>query len=505
MRKGLLAALALVVANSAAQAQYWPNQPRPNYYPAPQQGAVWVVPPPPTYYSNPAPRATYPTASPNYLPQNYFPGRALQVLPPAPATPVPPEPVRVESAPSAGEVRVQTVSRPSSGSGPLAYFTVLQTAPAAAAQPPAEPVVFHRECHENGFASFDYLLAWIRHGPLGVPLVTTGSVADADPGSLDSAGTAVLFGDRKLDYRMFHGFRLEVGRFFDDDNRYSVDANFFYLFPRHVRFQRGSDDSGLPVLGRPVFNVVQGDEDVFQIATPALDPDFPVIIVGRTAIDARAEIMGGEVNGRWHAYCGRRLHTEVLGGFRTLRLEESLTIRDTAQPLTTDSGLSFNGNPLNAGDIVIDRDGFRTENQFYGLQIGGKARWECERMFLDVVGKLAMGVTDQRARIEGSSTLVSAGLTESAVGGILALPTNIGEHNRQVFGVIPELGVNIGVEVTNNLRFRVGYAALMWNGVTRPGTDQDFASVTGAARPAFHFREEVFFLQSFNFGLEFHY
>jgi len=36
-------------------------------------------------------------------------------------------------------------------------------------------------------------------------------------------------------------------------------------------------------------------------------------------------------------------------------------------------------------------------------------------------------------------------------------------------------------------------------------TDQDFGGAVGAARPQFQFREEVFWLQSFNFGIEFHF
>ena len=36
-------------------------------------------------------------------------------------------------------------------------------------------------------------------------------------------------------------------------------------------------------------------------------------------------------------------------------------------------------------------------------------------------------------------------------------------------------------------------------------TDQDFASVNGPSAPVFRFREEVFFLQTLNFGFELHY
>lgn len=518
MRKGLLASVALVLGHTAAQAQYWPAQ-RPYYQPQPNQAPVWIVPQQaPVYSQQQAPRAAYPASNVPYLPQGYFPQQ--QVMLPVPlaaqGTPVPPEPARTEPVPANVSVPAKTVARPVATTSPTYYYQTLPSTTVTRA--PVEPVVYHRECNERWWTSFDYLTAWIKNAPLRIPLVTTGSVTDTDPGALDEPGTIVLYGNRRVDFRMFQGVRLEVGRFLDDENRFSVDASGFYFLPRHVRFQRASDDSGLPILGRPVFNVTQGDEDVFQISSPELDPDFPVIIAGRTSVDSRAQMLGAEINGRWHCYRGSRLHTEVLGGFRTMRLEEHLQIRDQIQPLTDDSGLTFNGNPVFAGDILTDQDRFRTENQFYGFQVGGKLRWEMDRAYVDLVGKVALGVTDQRARIEGVSTLSSAGLFQSAVGGILALPSNIGEHNRQVFGAIPEIGVNVGVDVTNHLRFKAGYSLIVWNGVTRPGllidrsvnpsqipTDQDFASVAGPTAPVFRFREEVFFLQTLNFGFEFHY
>ncbi len=522
MRKGFLAALALVLGHTSAQAQYYPAQ-RPVYYPTPNQGMVWVVPQAPAYYPNPAPRAAYPAAGANYLPQNYFPAPTMQAgPPPAPATPVPAEPVRTEAAPANGAVAGKTVSRPVTSSGPAQYFASIP-ASAAVTHAPLEPVVFHRDCNERFWVGGSYLAGWINQGPLGVPLVTTGSVNDTNPGALGEKGTVVLFGDRKLDFRMLQGLRLDIGHFFDNDNRFSADISGFYFLPRHVTFNRGSDDSGLPILSRPVFNVAKNQENIYTISSLGTDNTDPlnpqdIIVVGKTSIDARTQLLGAEINGRWHSYCGRQLHTQALVGFRTLRLEETLRIQDTVSPLTGNAEIDFNGTPISPGDVIIDRDGFRTENQFYGFQVGGKLRWEMERAFLDVTGKVAMGMTDQRARIEGSTTLISPGLTQTAVGGILAVPSNIGEHNRQVFGVVPEVGINLGADITRHLRATAGYSFMVWSGVTRPGllidrsvnpvqvpTDQDFGTAQAGGRPAFRWREEALFLQSFSFGLEFHY
>jgi hypothetical protein len=562
MRKGFLASLALALAQSAAQAQYFPA---PQSYSQPQanQSPVWIVPQQSgNYPAQTMPRGAMPAGNASYLPQGYFPATTLRpVPPPAPATPVPPEPIRgqatasktstdtasnsltdgvsktsTEAVPKTSTEAVSKtsttsvplpvflippapakfVSRPAPAYGPAAYFDTIPASPPA----PEEPVAFHRDCHERCWFGLAYQTAWMRQGPLGVPLVTMGSAADTTPGAIGQPGTVVLFGDQKIDYRMLHGLRLDVGRFFDDDNHFSADFSGFYFFPRHVTFNRGSDATGLPILSRPVFNVAQNQESIYTISSLSTDPETgeDIIVAGKTLVDARAQIWGFEINGRWHNYCGHRTHTECLFGFRTVRLEESLFIQDTISPLTGTAEIDFNGLPIAPGDVIIDRDGFRAENQFYGFQFGGKVRWEGDYAFVDLIGKVAMGITDQRARIEGSTTLVSPGLTQTAVGGILALPSNIGEHNRQVFGIIPEIGINFGANITPHLRATAGYSCLMWSGVTRPGllidrnvnpvqvpTDQEFAAAVGGTRPLFQWREQVLWLQTLSFGLEFHY
>src|SRR5262245_27913581 len=94
MRKGFLASLALALAQSAAQAQYFPA---PQSYSQPQvnQSPVWIVPQQPgNYPAQMMPRGAMPAANASYFPQG-FPATTLRpVPPPAPATPVPPEPVR---------------------------------------------------------------------------------------------------------------------------------------------------------------------------------------------------------------------------------------------------------------------------------------------------------------------------------------------------------------------------------------------------------------------------
>jgi len=187
--------------------------------------------------------------------------------------------------------------------------------------------------------------------------------------------------------------------------------------------------------------------------------------------------------------------------------------------------LTFLGSPFNGlgqfvnpGDVLRDIDSFQTTNSFYGLQLGGRLRWEEDWFSVGVFGKVAFGETQQKVAINGATTLFSALGTETAEGGVLALPSNIGTRSRTVFGIVPEGGLNISGDVTRWLRLTAGYSFLYWSEVVRPGgeidrlvnrgqipSDANFGVTTGPARPTFRFNEEAFWANTFNFGVEFHY
>src|SRR5581483_95972 len=135
-----------------------------------------------------------------------------------------------------------------------------------------------------------------------------------------------------------------------------------------------------------------------------------------------------------------------------------------------------------------------------------------------VLGKVALGATQQRVNINGFSTLITPTGNTVAQGGILALPSNQGEHTRFVLGVVPEVGVNFGVDVLKHVRIRTGYSLLMWNKVVRPGdqidrnvnpaqipTDQSFGTLGGPTRPTFDFHNQFFWVHALNIGFEIHY
>ena len=134
------------------------------------------------------------------------------------------------------------------------------------------------------------------------------------------------------------------------------------------------------------------------------------------------------------------------------------------------------------------------------------------------MAKVALGATEQIVNINGGSTVLVPGAAPvSAVGGILAQQSNIGQHYHCTFGVVPEAGLEVGYQITPRIRATLGYTALYWSSVARPGnqidrtvnpalppTDAMFGIGGGPARPALpSLRESDFWAQGLNFGLMF--
>jgi hypothetical protein len=382
-----------------------------------------------------------------------------------------------------------------------------------AVPPPHDHPLQYRPNQDHCWISAQYVMGFFRQQHLTTPLVTTGSLTDISPGALGSPGTAILFGD-SIDPGMFSGVRLGAGFFMDNSGQFSLDGEGLYFAPKHDRFARNSDPTGVPLITRPFFNVLTGTNAAFFDA-------FPATAAGGVAIDSRTQFWGYEVNTRYHCCLSEHCKVDFLFGYRQLRLDDDLKIDDTVMPLVP-GALTFRGMLLPATSTLTDFDSFRTTNNFYGLQLGTRFRWESDWLFVSAFGKVGLGATVQRVTINGQTT-VSDPVTgiASAEGGILALPSNIGSFRRTNFGIVPEGGLNVGLNVTPHVRLTAGYSFLLWNQVVRPGNQispsinptqvpsaVEFGTIPATPAPTaplFRFNGEYFWIHSFNVGVDIHF
>jgi len=354
----------------------------------------------------------------------------------------------------------------------------------------------------------EYLLWWLRGASTPV-LVTTGPAgATPLPGAIGTPGTVVLFGGGRDDDNPNSGFRITAGMWLDDCRTHGIEASYFQLFPRSNDFD-GSGDR-FPVLARPFTDVTGG--------TPTPNVEFPAapgLATGSISIDQDTQLLGAEINYICNLCCTCDClgysRVDALVGFRYLELRDRLDIVEDVQ---VDPSV-----PNIGGNRVIVHDSFHSRNQFYGGQIGIRAERMRDRLFVNGTAKLALGSNHQTVDINGNTRFIApSGAQRVERGGLLALGSNIGHYDRDRFSVIPELGVNVGVQATNNLRVFVGYNFLYWTNVVRAGEQIDtflnrnliptsaaFGTPGGPARPAFNFRESDFWAHGINLGVELRY
>jgi hypothetical protein len=327
------------------------------------------------------------------------------------------------------------------------------------------------------------------------PLVTTG-----DAGILGAPGTRVLFGGDGLDYGNFSGARVTLGGWCDPCRKLGVEASAFLLERRSVGFSAASDAAGNPLLAIPFFNAVTNVEDALIIAAPAA-------FAGNVAVSSASRLWGAEVNGFGNIGRFGRWDVDWLAGARYLDLREELGLTafrlDLAAP--------------GAGDTLLFSDQFETRNQFYGGQVGARGRWCCGRLDLDVVGKLALGVTHQ---VVDRSGQVSATIAPAPPiidnGELFVQPSNQGRATRDAFTVIPQIQLKLGYYLTERLRVTLGYDFLYSSSVARAGDQIDrtlnlqqspiFANPAlpagGPARPAGGVNDSDFWVHGLSLGLE---
>jgi hypothetical protein len=181
-----------------------------------------------------------------------------------------------------------------------------------------------------------------------------------------------------------------------------------------------------------------------------------------------------------------------------------------------DGAITFMGQPVSSWSSVRDVDRFYNSNNFYGGQLGTRVTWINGRWVLGASGKVAFGSTHEATYIRGYTALYNPdGSTTSIPGGVLATSANIGNYSRNVFAVVPEMGLNVGFRITPRLLARFGYTFLYWSNVARPGnqisrvasptlvpTDANYAT-GGPNQPQYQFHSSSYWAQGLNFGLEF--
>jgi Putative beta barrel porin-7 (BBP7) len=371
--------------------------------------------------------------------------------------------------------------------------------------------------HRRVYVQADYLSFWTK-GNLLPPLVTTSPLGtpQSQAGVLPvSATTAILFGGDRVDLNQRNGGRINVGYWLIDGEFLGIEGQYLALEEQNTVFNAVSNfstDPNAQILARPFFNVDPNLPSPIEDAAIIAFPDGFTLGPGTGALDGRVDVRttsnlqsaGGLVRKLiWIDFTMQR-RLDMLLGYRFFRIGDSVTINDQSTFIPS-------AGPIPMTEFA-SQDVFSSRNFFNGGEIGLKWQSHHGRLSVDLIGKCAFGNNRQETYINGFNTVSAGGVTTENVGGLLAQPTNIGTHRRDVFAVLPEADANLRWDITCNLRGTIGYTFMYINRVQRSGdaidrtlnpTQINGGTLDGEARPAFFATDSGFWAHGATAGVEY--
>jgi hypothetical protein len=383
-------------------------------------------------------------------------------------TDLPSQPVPV--LPPAGAAEPMPSAVPAPLPAPVALPVPPPPPPPDDLAPVSPPVIVTRAQPLGIWIDADYLLWWTKAGHVP-PLVTAAVPSDA--GVIGPANAATLFGGGDVNSGARSGGRFDLGFWFTDSQVLGLEAGYWFLADHSVRLAAGQEASS-------------ESPATFSPLVPDSTPP------GTYRVALTNNLQSAELNLVANLARSEHVHLGVLSGFRYLQFDENLHVEQ-----------DFTSADFSEQDFWDDE--FRTRNHFYGGQVGARLEYAYQRFFFDVTGKVALGVTDQHVTLAGGVTqaitttsvdnfgnvIPTTQVAQSTSGGLLTEPA---AFSRDRFAVVPEVGFNLGYQLTSYLRASVGYNFVYWSSVVRAG-DQ----VSGVPRAT------SFWAQGLNLGLAFRF
>jgi hypothetical protein len=353
--------------------------------------------------------------------------------------------------------------------------------------PVAEDVLPDGTCGKRLTAGVEYVLWWLREGRLG-PTLTTSS--EASRGLIGQPDTWTLYGDDRLETRhgdRFNGVRATLGYWLDGARTVGVEGSAFFLERDSTHFKATSDGSTL--LAIPYYTAGgSATSEIIAGQAPA------GLRNGGFVGYSRIELFGEEANLVAPLLSGEGYRLEALGGARFLQMRDRTDLTATGHSLphqTTLFGLE---------------DHFRAYNAYYGGQAGLRGELTCGRFFVNLRGEVGLGGNVEQVRAFAQRIYQTPAERLATPTGLFVQAGNAGTVERTAVNMVSEVGLNVGCRVTDHLRVFGGYTFLLWDSPLRSGDQIDpvinMSPGTAPARPAIPFKEDLFWAQGLNAGLE---
>jgi Putative beta barrel porin-7 (BBP7) len=359
-------------------------------------------------------------------------------------------------------VAFQTDQLPSPQSAPSPAPVIMGEEPVVATAP-----VRKAPTDDTGrwFGNIDYVLFWMKHNPTP-PLV---QVLPANLADFNVTGNALPPGAAKTlfggdgpdgpDHGSFDGARVQLGFYFDDAKCWGVDGSYLQFAQKSENFAIAS--AGVPVIGRGFHDVGVNEDSFLRYTTP------DGLSTGYIRVDAPTQVYTFDANLRAEGPSVLSDRVDYFMGLRYLNLRDSVTI---------DSGATINNTTGAPPFTITSHEAFKATNEFYASQVGLEThyRWGC--FTIEFTGKVAVGWVNQEVRIDGFSTTQTGAAAPVVFPNqsiLYVQPSNVGNHSRDKFAIMPEGLVQIGYQITPHIRATVGYDVWDLSSVERSGAAID--------------------------------
>ena len=323
------------------------------------------------------------------------------------------------------------------------------------------------------WGEFDTLLWW--RSASQYPALVSQNPNVAQLPTLDTAGTEVLSGGSAIVNDMMVGYRAGFGAWLNDAQTFGVGGRVFGSF-------NGSNSNtytsaGTPSLGIPFFNTSLSAEDAYVVAVATNGSGNNT---GSITATEDFSFFGTEAYARIALARTGTAKFDLLGGYQFTRIDDSIGLQTTSVNGVTDlitDGTQFDTN-----------DQFATENTFHGGLIGLMASVQKKKWTVSSSTRVAIGNMTKSYDLSGSVvTTDPGGAVTTANRGILVYSSNAGVRSTDVFTFIPQFDLKLGYQVSDSLRFDVGYSLLYFTDIALAGSqiDRNVDFAAALANPAF--------------------
>jgi len=344
----------------------------------------------------------------------------------------------------------------------------------------------------------DLLKGWIS-GARSPALVTTS--ADNTPrneaGVLSNSTTQVLFGDQRIQSEDRTGARFRLAQKLANEGDIGIYAAGLYLADGDKDSLFASNQSGLPILGRPFFNSNTQLSDAQLVS-------YPNVLVGQVGVSTGSEAYLGDIGLSTAFIHDKEIELDLHVGYRFISFRDALYVREDLRSI--DAGGFI---PLDTTFVV--QDSFAAQNQFHGGSFGLSLLKRAEYWSYGIQSNVSLGGLNRTLRTRGSTDVTIPGLpTDNYAGGLFALPTNIENYKSAKFVAVPEIRLHANRNITSKLSLNFGYNVLLLPQTWRAAEQVDFTvnesqigggTLSGLSRPEFRGASSDIWIQTLSLGV----